>query len=382
MRRDISLIALAMFIWGIGEGMFIYFQSIYMAQMGANPEKIGIILSAAGFVFTIVHIPAGYFADRIGRKPLLLASWILGVVAIGVQAAAKNLPLLVVGILLYGFTAFVSSPLSSYLTAARGKLSVGRILTLISAFYNLGGVIGSIMGGWIGDKYGLNKNYLVAFVIVSISSILMFFIQSQPIERHSPIEKSSGSFLKPIYLAYLGVIFLAGFAMVLAQPLTPIFLSEQRGLSVEIIGRLYAMSSIGMVILSLALGQLPARVGYLVSQLAVGLFTLIIWKGTGLPWIAVGLCFLGGYRTARSLAAAQSRELVPPGKMGVAYGITETIGGSAFVLAPLLAGVLYTRNPVQVYIVAGILIMSTLIITLLFYVWHPQKPKVITNNQT
>ena len=164
--------------------------------------------------------------------------------------------------------------------------------------------------------------------------------------------------------------------MVLAQPLTPIFLREQRGLSVEIIGRLYAMSSIGMVILSLALGQLPARVGYLLAQLAVGFFTILIWRGTGLPWFAAGLCLLGGYRTARSLAAAQSRELVPPGKMGVAYGITESIGGSAFILAPLLAGYLYTRNPILVYNYAAILIVISLFISVIFYIWHPQKSKV------
>lgn len=382
MRRDITLIAISMFIWGVGEGMFIYFQTIYMAQMGANPEKIGIILSAAGLVFTFVHIPAGYFADRIGRKPLLLASWMLGVVAIGVQAAAKNLSMLVVGILLYGFTAFVSSPLSSYLTAARGRLSVGRILTLISAFYNLGGVIGSILGGRIGEQFGLSKNYLIALGFVSISAIILFFIRSQPVEKQSLIEKGNGSFLKPIYLTYLGVIFLAGFAMVLAQPLTPIFLRDQRGLSVEIIGRLYAMSSIGMVLLSLALGQLPARVGYLLAQLAVGLFSILIWKGTGLPWFTAGLCFMGGYRTARSLAAAQSRELVPPEKMGMAYGMTETVGGSAFVLAPLLAGYLYTRNPVQMYNLAAILIMVTLCITVIFFVRHPQKSKELINNQT
>jgi hypothetical protein len=36
--------------------------------------------------------------------------------------------------------------------------------------------------------------------------------------------------------------------------------------------------------------------------------------------------------------------------MGLAYGLTETVAASAVVLAPLLAGYLYTQNPVWMYV--------------------------------
>jgi MFS family permease len=52
--------------------------------------------------------------------------------------------------------------------------------------------------------------------------------------------------------------------------------------------------------------------------------------------------------------------------MGIAFGITETFNSLAQVLAPLLAGVLYTRNPVLVFIVAlGLQCMPLLASTLL-----------------
>ena len=34
---------------------------------------------------------------------------------------------------------------------------------------------------------------------------------------------------------------------------------------------------------------------------------------------------LGGYKTARTLGMAQVRELVPSAKMGLAYGVAETV---------------------------------------------------------
>ena len=107
MRRDLILIALAMFTWGLGEGLFFYFQPIYLERLGANPIQIGAILGGFGLAMTVSHLPAGYLADRIGRKPLLVAAWIFGMMATWIMALANSLPVFVIGILLYGTTMFV-----------------------------------------------------------------------------------------------------------------------------------------------------------------------------------------------------------------------------------------------------------------------------------
>ncbi len=77
MSRDLILLGFSLMTWGVGEGMFFIFQPLYLQQLGANPVTIGAIFGAAGIAMTVAHIPAGHLADRIGRKPLLLASWIL-----------------------------------------------------------------------------------------------------------------------------------------------------------------------------------------------------------------------------------------------------------------------------------------------------------------
>ncbi len=58
-----------MFTWGIGEGMFLIFQPIYLEQLGADPLLIGAILGAAGITMAIAQAPAGHLADRIGPGP-------------------------------------------------------------------------------------------------------------------------------------------------------------------------------------------------------------------------------------------------------------------------------------------------------------------------
>ena len=366
MKRDLILVAIAMFAWGLGEGMFFYFQPLYLEELGANPIMIGTILGGFGLAMTVSHIPAGYLADRVGRKPLMVAAWITGSIATWTMALANSLPMFVVGMMLYGITLFVMSPLQSYLTAARGNLSVGRVITLVSASYNLGAVIGPWLGGQVGEQLGLRQTYFIAGSIFVLSTIVISFIRRQPVERLAATDESRRWFYSPRYLIYMGVLFLAIFAMYLPQPLTPNYLSNQGGLELSQIGILFSVSSIGVVVMNLVLGSLPALRGFLFGQIAVGIFTLILWLGSGLSWYLVGFFLLGGYRTARNLGMAQVRELVPSAKMGLAFGLSETVSGSAVILAPLLSGYLYTINPTLMYTVGLGLILVSLIMSARF----------------
>ena len=44
MSRDIKLVTLALFLWGCGEGLFIYIMPLYMEQLGATPSEVGAVL--------------------------------------------------------------------------------------------------------------------------------------------------------------------------------------------------------------------------------------------------------------------------------------------------------------------------------------------------
>jgi MFS family permease len=147
--------------------------------------------------------------------------------------------------------------------------------------------------------------------------------------------------------------------MYLPQALTPNYLSNESGFDLTQIGILFSVSSVGVVVLNLALGAMPALTGFLLGQAAVAVFTLILWWGSGLGWFLIGFFMLGGYRTARNLGMAQVRELVPSAKMGLAYGLGETVSATAVILAPIAAGFLYTKNPILMYAIGfGLLVVS------------------------
>lgn len=375
MSRNLILVALALVIWGIGEGMFLYFQPLYLQQLGANPVLIGSILGGIGLLMTLVYLPAGYLTDHIGRRPMLIASWLMGTVSTGIMALANSLPIFVIGMALYGMTSFVVVPLGSYVTAARGKMSVARALTLISATYNVGAILGPLIGGWIGEMLGLRRSFSIAFILFILSTLVILFIQSQPVEHRSPDQKDSRlrQILTPLFIRYLGVVFVVIFAMYLSQPLSQNFLQNERGLSLSEIGQVISLRSVGIVVFNLILGQLAARRGFLLAQASMLLFNLFIWLGNSLLWYRLGYFFLGSFQTSRSLATAQGRALLTGENMGIGYGLIETFGAMGLILAPPIAGWLYSNNPESIYTTGLVLIGLAIIVTIIFTP-HQIKP--------
>lgn len=365
MNRDLILLALALFTWGLGEGMFFQFQPLYLQQLGADPAQIGGILGSVGLAMAITFLPAGYLSDRIGRRPLLYASWMIGTAAAWIMALAPSLPLFVSGSILYGFTNFVLVPLNSYVTAARQRVSVGRALTLISASFNLGAVLGPLLGGWIGDLFGMQRSFLIAAILFIVSTLLVFTIRAQPVDQgeEDTSLRAIRNVVQPRFVRYLLVVFVVMFVLYLPQPLSPNFLQNERSLSLTQIGQLVSITGLGVVVLNLILGQINARVGFILAQVAMGLFALLLWRGQSFWWFVPAYFLLGSYRTARSLAVAQSRPLVRARNMGVAYGWVETAASMAIILAPPLAGWLYSLQPAMVYPVSLALTAGAVIFT-------------------
>jgi predicted MFS family arabinose efflux permease len=350
LNRSLLLIAAALLTWGFGEGMFAYLQAIYLEELGADPITIGRVLGAVGLTMMVAHIPAGHLADRIGRRPVLIAGWLIGAVAGLLMGLAEALPLFVGGLLLYSFTAFVISPLNSYITAARGAWPIGRALSMISVSFGIGSVLGPVTGGRLAELYGLQTIFLLASGLFTASTVLILFLPPQPRDHHDPEAPPVRLLRNAQYLRFITLVFVITLSLYLPQPLTPNFLAGERGFSLQEIGLLGTIGVLGNTTITFSMGAwLSPRRAMFVGQLLTAGFSALIWQTTGLPAYALAFFILGGFRAVRPMMAAQARELVHESQMGLAYGMNETVGAVALALAPILAGVLYARAPDLMY---------------------------------
>jgi MFS family permease len=345
--------------------MFIYFQPLYLQKWGANPVEIGAILSMMGIAMAVAQAPAGYLSDRVGSRPVMWASWVLGTIAAGLMALAGSLPLFVTGLLTYGLTSFVVAPMNSYITSVRGGWSVERALTIVSSMFHLGAVAGPLIGGLIGEAVGLQNVYRISAGIFLVSTVIVFQVRRAPVEEHAESHAHTPNLAaNPRFLALLGLIFLSMFALYLPQPLTPNYLQNEQGFSLRAIGQLGAAGSLGNALIMLLLGHLSAPVGMIAGQALVALFALLMWQSHSLLLFFIGYFFIGGYRLARAMVLAYSRTLVKPNEVGFAFGLVETCNAISAIVAPLVAGFLYSRDPHAIYIASLVAIGIMLLVNL------------------
>ncbi|HTX79085.1 MAG TPA: MFS transporter, partial [Longilinea sp.] len=213
MKRDLFLVAASMFTWGAGEGLFFYFQPLYLQQWGASPILIGTIYGAMGIAMAITQMPAGYLSDRIGPRNIMWASWVTGTIAAWIMAFANSLVVFIVGLILYNLTAFVMAPLSSFITGVRGEWSVQRSLTLVYGMYSLGAVLGPVTGGILSEQFGLRMVYQISAIVFILSTLLILFIHQQDRHEMTIVSKNEHLLQNKRFLTLLGLIFFTMFVL-------------------------------------------------------------------------------------------------------------------------------------------------------------------------
>ena len=75
---------------------------------------------------------------------------------------------------------------------------------------------------------------------------------------------------------------------------------------------------------------------------------------------------LGGFRSAKSMSIAQMRGLISLKNMGLAYGIAESTGGAAIILAPIISGLLYENSPKSMFQVGFVFSLFAIGFTIVF----------------
>lgn len=359
LTRDNRLIALSLFFWGLGDGLFLYIQPLYLKQLGADPVMTGTVLALAALTAALSMIPAGTIADHIGRKPVILFGWGMGAVAGAVMYLAQDLTVFTIGLMLYMGTGCAIAPLNAYIAEARGKQSVQRALTLASAGFMAGAIVSPAIGGELSVLLGLRAVYGIAAVAFLLSFLVLFPLTHQAVVKPTGGASRYGQLLRNTgFLRFVVLYFVALGAVDLSLPFASNFVVDVHEHPTEIVGWLGSFSSLGALLLNLLLGHSQPRRGFLISlALAVAWIGLLLASGE-FAFLAVAFMLRAGTSLARNMGSAQLGRMVSPAEVGLAYGIAETIPTTVLTLAPLAAGFLYAQAPAlpfQVSLVLGLI---------------------------
>jgi len=91
------------------------------------------------------------------------------------------------------------------------------------------------------------------------------------------------------------------------------------------------------------------------------MFSVCIWGASSQLFLAIGYLFIGGFKLSRAMLLAVGRHITSPGNTGLVFGLLETANALAMTIAPVLAGLLYSKSPTLVYPVSlGVLLFVSI----------------------
>lgn len=136
----------------------------------------GIAFAVAAVAQTLALPPAGNATDRIGRKPVMIASGLLCGVATIAMPFSGNIWLLIVALCVYGVGAAMQGTAP---TAAVGDATQGRgglPVAVFSMVSDVGSIIGPLVAGALVDLWSFEVAFAVGGVILLLGALYSAFI--------------------------------------------------------------------------------------------------------------------------------------------------------------------------------------------------------------
>jgi MFS family permease len=282
------------------------FTPLFLQQLGVPANQIPAwtgILAALGFVIGLPLLPFwGVWADRFGRKVIIVRSAYVEAVLFSVTALSPNVWVLAAGRLLTGFVLGNTGVMLALLADVTSRRRLGLAVGIASAGFPLGAAIGPFVGGLIAQGPGIRTLLLLdAALSGAMGLVLTLTVREEP--RVLVAAGSAVAMLRaavrdvlaaPRVVGLFLVYFLAMFGMSLATPFVPIQLQ-----------RLYHGTP----------AQLPATIGSTLAAAGVAMaITTPVWGRLGdlvgrwrvLPICLLALvCGLAAEATAPALAPLQ-----------------------------------------------------------------------------
>lgn len=297
---------------------------LYLLHIGGHEWQLGFIMGVTALTALLARPFVGYFADRVGRKPLLLAGPATYAVNAGLYALAQSVPPLMAARAVQGVgLSAVSTGSSTYVADLAPPTRRGEAMGLYGSSFNVASAMAPFTGAWLADAYGFGTVFLVSGATAVVSLLLALRLPEVMTRAAAAASRTRGIggslFSKDALLpSTLGIFFTATFGAIVT--LLPV-LSEREGIGNP--GFFFLPYSITIILTRVVSGKASDRFGR-VAVLVPGMLALsggmVLIAATTSIWmfLAAAIVYGVGFGTVHPTLMAMVADRARPGQQGVA----------------------------------------------------------------
>jgi MFS family permease len=359
--RQIWILALGRLLSEIGSGFTIFYAPIFFVQqVGLSATSVGLALGSASISGIAGRLISGTYADRWGRKPVLLLATFVLAISCFIFAITNSFPMLVVGCLVQGLGLGLYWPANEAIVADLTDGEERRFAYAITRLAdNLGMGLGIIAGGILISSSG---SYRTLFIIDGISFCCFLLTIAIGIQETLQAQTRAVKFISGYatalrdrrLLVYVAVNIILTVYISQTQTTLPLYFSGfvpqagASGFSPQIISTLFTGHLLMTIAAQLPMLKLLQKLSHARSLIISGVFWLlgfiaisitgtaanlqILWASLGLGLFALAIvCYTP---TASALIA----DLAPPSLRGVYTSINSLCWAAGYAIGPPLGG--------------------------------------------
>ena len=354
--RAVPTLFLIVFVDLVGFGLVIPLLPFYAVRFAASPQEVTALLAIYSLAQLVSAPLWGRLSDRVGRRPVLLASLTASALAYLWLGEASALWMLFAARAFAGACAGNIAAAQAYIADITGPEERARGMGLIGAAFGLGFIIGPALGGLIaGNDPATADIETPAWVaaglsVLALCGVLLLLPESLPAggrdrtAARSRVGAVKDVLSRPILSRLILVFFLVILAFAGMESTFALWAIEQFGWGPRQVGYVFAYVGVLSAVLQGGLiGHLARRFGeerlLLCGLMLIGLGLLVLPLAQNLALVvgAVTGLALGMGLTQPSLSSLISRR-AGGDEQGEVLGVSQSVGSLSRVVGPFAAG--------------------------------------------
>ncbi len=357
------LFILAMILANLGGNMYGPLMSLYVLDLGADIQQIGLFFTLASVIPLALQIFGGWISDTIGRLRAIAIGSLFGVLAYAPLILARRWEWLLAAEALGAMTrALVGPSFDAFIAEQSSEENRAKMFGITQTLFGVVGVLGPVFGGWLAENRGFKPMLMVAAVLYILATAIRVGMA-----RHVAQEggETGGKLTLDSLKANLGAMFgllvsggvitwvlitdgVRDISFALSMNLFSVFMQEELGLSLTQIGITSSVFGLFMMATHIPGGILADKAGervgiaagFALIGAALGMLIFIPYQAVGLAYLGWALAGIGVGLMAPAYASLISKA-VPAHLRGTAFGLFSTSLGLVSLPAPWIGGWLW-----------------------------------------
>lgn len=354
-RRTLWTLLCGNALTGIGIGFFLPILPLFVRSRGGGALLVGLVFAGGVVGRALAQYPAGWLADRYGRKPVIVGALFLYAALFPLYLVPMPAALLVLLRAVHALTSGAYLPAAAAMIGDLAGDRKARAFGMLRSSDMVGLVLGPAVGGIVAG-FDLTAVFWVGALFCLLASGMMLLLPATRVRRGAtggPVRTFEARKLLWRLAPFLALAMPLQWAIATYDTVWSLYMTS-RGATYFEVGLSFASYGIPMILLGSLAGSFVDRFGRLRSALFSLLafaFFLAIYPFIALVPLLIGLGVLEGTLTLPSGPAMLTgvSEAAPPGGQGRTQGLFQTASYGAEAVGALVAGGLYGFGPVAAF---------------------------------